>query len=277
MTLVLSCPHCGFSVSAQDKFCANCGKELLSTVPGRESSPEKPATVVCQTCGRVNAVTNEVCYGCGSPLAVSPTVGEQSKKTVPQSKHQSKKHTEPASPTKYVLIIFLIVAVLIIVLEYRNSPKGSSLLQNAVSPQQQSQQTDPAVLQEITQLESRIKINPKESEALLELANKLHDAKFYPRAIETYKQFLVMQPNNSDARVDLGICYFEIGEIQQAVNEIESVIKKNPNHQMASFNLGVIQLSSGNLPEAKKWLKKAAEIDPSSPAGQRAQELLQQH
>jgi tetratricopeptide (TPR) repeat protein len=109
------------------------------------------------------------------------------------------------------------------------------------------------------------------------LANSLHDAKFYPRAIETYKKYLTVDPKNHDARVDLGICYFETGNDKQAVIEIETVIKKQPKHQMAVFNLGIIQLSLQNMPEAKKWLKKCVELDPQSTAGLRAQQILQQH
>lgn len=168
------------------------------------------------------------------------------------------------------------LAIGIIGIEYVSAPSGGT---NPLTPppQLQTQTTDPSVLTEINNLEARTKADPKDSEALLQLANRLHDAKFYPRAIETYKQFLALKPNESDARVDMAICYFETEENQRAVQEIESVIKKQPNHQMATFNLGVIQLSMGNLEVSKKWLQKAVDIDPNSPAGQRAQELLKQH
>lgn len=273
MTSALSCPHCGSPVSAQDKFCANCGKQISVAAP---ASSAKPSTIVCTTCGRVNSSTNEICVGCGSPLIAAAAAEPRESATQAKPKQQTKKKRESALQTKYLLIIFVALAILIIVLEYRNAPNGSAS-QNRAASQQEVHSTDPSVLNEITNLETRVKTNPTDSQALLELANKLHDARFYPRAIETYKQFLALQPANADARVDMAICYFETGDSEQAVREIESVLKKEPKHQMAAFNLGVIQLSSGNLPEAKKWLKKAADLDPSSPAGQRAQELLQQH
>ncbi|MEW6061253.1 MAG: tetratricopeptide repeat protein [Bacteroidota bacterium] len=272
MTSTLSCPHCGSPISIGDKFCANCGKQISSS---RESSSEKPRTVVCPTCGRVNSASEEVCIGCGSLLVVQETMTEKTKESASQLKQPVKKKKGTVPQTRYVLMIFAILAVLIVVLEYRNAPKGS--MQNRPVSRQQEPQTDPSVLNEIRNLEVRVKANPNDSEALLQLANRLHDAKFYPRAIETYKQFLLLQPNNADARVDMAICYFETGDTKQAVSEIESVLQREPTHQMAAFNLGVIQLSSGNLPEAKKWLKKAVDIDSLSPAGQRARELLQQH
>ena len=177
--------------------------------------------------------------------------------------------------TNYVIGIFIALAIVIVAVEYFRSPSGDTHVHTPAI--QQAQPTDPSVLTEITNLEAKIKSDPKDSDALLQLANRLHDAKFYPRAIETYKQFLVLKPNDADARVDMAICYYETGDASQAVREIESVVKKHPKHQMAAFNLGVIQLSSGNLEESKKWLKKAVDIDSLSPAGQRARDLLHQH
>lgn len=272
MTSALSCPHCGSPVSAGDKFCAHCGKQISLH---RESSSEKSRTIVCSSCGRVNSATEEVCIGCGSPLVILSAAEQQTANTAHQPRQRAKQQKETVPIAKFAVIVFAILAVLIVVLEYRNAPKGNVPSRPVV--QQQEQQTDPSVLNEITTLEARVQANPKDSEALLQLANRLHDAKFYPRAIETYKQFLLLQPRNADARVDMAICYFETGDSKQAVREIESVLKREPTHQMAAFNLGVIQLSSGNLPEAKKWLKTAAEIDSLSPAGQRARELLLQH
>ena len=48
-------------------------------------------------------------------------------------------------------------------------------------------------------------------------------------------------------------------------------------HQMAMFNLGVILLSDNKTEESKRWLQKAIDIDPNSPAGERAKEILHQH
>lgn len=274
MTSVLHCPHCGAHVSVNDKFCAHCGKKIETQSSVDDQSRVKTNTVVCSSCGRVNPASEKSCYGCGSPLDVAPTAGELKKEPPPHKVQPKKKKKIPE--TNYVIGIFAALVLVIAVVEYLRSPTGDTHVHTPAA-QQQTQTTDPSVLTDIANLEARIKSNPNESDALLQLANKLHDAKFYPRAIETYKQFLALKPDDADARVDLAICYFETGEAPRAVQEIESVVKKHPKHQMALFNLGVIQLSSGNVDESKKWLKKAVDIDPSSPAGQRAQELLHKH
>ncbi|MEW5800150.1 MAG: tetratricopeptide repeat protein [Bacteroidota bacterium] len=273
MTSALHCPHCGASISAADKFCAHCGTKLISQTPESESPKTHQGTIVCASCGRVNPMSEKICFGCGSPLDAAPAVTE-TKKESSVSKTQAKKKKK-IPQTNYVIGIFIALAIVIIAVEYFRSPSGDTHVHTPAT--QQSQPTDPSVVTEITNLEAKIKSDPKDSDALLRLANMLHDAKFYPRAIETYKQFLALKPNDADARVDMAICYFETDDAPRAVREIESVVKQYPKHQMAVFNLGVIHLSSGNMDEAKKWLKKAVEIDSLSPAGQRARDLLHQH
>lgn len=274
MTSALHCPHCGAHVSENDKFCAHCGKKIETQSSAGEPSRVQQSTVVCSSCGRVNPASEKSCYGCGSPLEIAAHAGDIDKEHSSRKPNPKKKKQNPQ--TNYVVGIFVLLVVAIALFEYFRSPSGDPHVHTPAA-QQQTQTTDPSVLTEITNLEAKIKSDPKESDALLQLANRLHDAKFYPRAIETYKQFLALKPNDADARVDLAICYFETGESPRAVAEIESVVKKHPKHQMALFNLGVIHLSSGNMDEAKKWLQKAADIDPASPAGKRAQELLHQH
>jgi hypothetical protein len=58
------CPHCGATVTADEKFCGSCGKSIL--VPAQ----------LCPHCGTTVAVGEKVCYRCGkSPSQpVKPTV-----------------------------------------------------------------------------------------------------------------------------------------------------------------------------------------------------------
>ncbi len=219
----------------------------------------------------VNPSSSTVCFACGSDLAIVQTAVP-----VQQARSKPSKLTFAKLPLwlRSVIGIFGIYALVVIVLQWQELPSGS--VQNN-QQQAEHNHTDPSVIDHISQLEKEIAADPKNAELMLQLANALQDAKFFPRAIETYKNYIALNPKNPDAQVDLGICYFEVGNTDAAVKEIESVVRRQPAHQMAMFNLGVIQLSSQNMPEAKKWLKKCVEIDPQSTAGLRAQEILQQH
>lgn len=235
--------------------------------------------IVCSGCGVVNAPTNVSCTSCGSVLSVvnnNPVVSTSSTKT--------SKTDSAVTPQwlKVLLGVFVVYGIVMFIYEGMNLPSGSpqrgeqSTTQSQVQAQPQTQ-TDPAIVNTITELEKQLEANPNNAGTVLQFANTLHDAKFYPRAIEMYKKYIKLEPSNNDARVDLGICYFETGDLDQAVQEIESVVKKDPKHQMATFNLGIIQLSSQNMAEAKKWFKQCIAIDPQSTAGLRAQQILEQH
>ncbi len=170
--------------------------------------------------------------------------------------------------------VFIMYALVVVVIEWRNLPSGSvqRLQQPAVHDH-----SNPQIETQITEMERQLALDPKNATLKLQFANLLHDARMFPRAIEAYKSYLQSVPDNHDARVDMGICYYETGDAAQAVREIESVIKASPRHQMAMFNLGVIQLSLQNMSESNKWLKRCIEIDPQSTAGQRARQILEQH
>lgn len=136
-----------------------------------------------------------------------------------------------------------------------------------------------------------MKENPNDAGSKLLLANALHDAgthdaAYLPRAIEAYRSFLKAKPNDPNARVDLGICYFEVGKLDStrageffanAVKEMEAALKSDPKHQPGAFNLGIVQLYSGNFQESNKWFKKAVDLNPESDLGKRAKTILDQH
>ncbi|MDP1677750.1 MAG: tetratricopeptide repeat protein [Bacteroidota bacterium] len=232
-------------------------------------------TIVCSGCGVVNPPSSVSCSGCGSILVIA-------KSSVPgvSSASKSAKTETIGTPQwlKIILGVFVVYGIAMFIYEGMNLPSGSVQRGEQSMPQAQAQtQTDPAIVNKITELEKLLASDPNDAETILQFANALHDAKFYPRAVEMYKKYVALNPANNDARVDLGICYFEIGNLDQAVKEIEFVVKKDPKHQMAVFNLGIIQLSSKNLDEAKKWFKQCIAIDPQSTAGLRAQQILEQH
>ena len=86
-----------------------------------------------------------------------------------------------------------------------------------------------------------------------------------------------MQPKDADVRVDMGVCYYNLGDFKTAISEMEHALKYNPHHQIGFLNLGVVNLSAGNLEKSKEWLKKAVKENPNNDVGKRAKELLESH
>jgi tetratricopeptide (TPR) repeat protein len=105
-------------------------------------------------------------------------------------------------------------------------------------------------------------------------------------AIDAYTRYLQLKPADPNARVDLGICYFELGRsdstqspklFQAAVREMKTAIASAPTHQPAAFNLGVVSLFMGDTDEATKWFRKTIDLGPDTELGRRAKNLLEQH
>lgn len=129
----------------------------------------------------------------------------------------------------------------------------------------------------INALEEKVKQNPEDYQSLLQLAHLKNDSGLYSAAISNYKTYLEKFPNDADARVDMGVCYFNLKDYPTAIKEMETALKYSPNHQIAFLNLGIVNLAAGNLEKSKEWLQKAYDVNPKNEIGQRAEQLLKNH
>ncbi|MBK6915231.1 MAG: tetratricopeptide repeat protein [Ignavibacteriales bacterium] len=109
---------------------------------------------------------------------------------------------------------------------------------------------------------------------MLQLAHLKNDSGFYDKAIIDYTHYLEVNPSDADARIDMGVCYYNLQNYPKAIEEMEKALTYQPTHQIAHLNLGVVTMASGNIEAAKQWLEKAVKLNPNTDAGKRAQELL---
>ncbi len=281
----ISCGSCGAPLSLNDKFCAKCGTAVRwdSEPAASDEKPVTPSIVICPSCGIQNASVNTVCSGCGTQLADSAAAllarGSAGKKTT-DSQRKSERKTPGGKKLEswQVLSIagIIVIAVLAAIAVFRNSPKEVPAQEQAAESNA-APAVSPTLVADIEALQKSVDANPRDAEALLHLANALHDAKFMPRAIATYQKYLQLKPRDADARVDMGICYYESGDSPTALKEMQKALTVDPKHQMAMFNLGIVTLNQGNLALSNEWFKKAVEINPGTQIGQRAQQILTQH
>ncbi len=177
----------------------------------------------------------------------------------------------------------LVAVLLYVELSRDHVPAVASAAPPAGMPQPQLQ---PPPMTDLVPLEAAVTADPKNRAALLSLANAQHDNGLFMRAVETYKTYLQLQPNDPDARVDMGVCYFELGLADTvnpgrffslAITEMETAIRNAPTHQPSAFNLGVVHLRNGDLEASNRWFRKAVAMNSASELGKRAQQLLEQH
>jgi tetratricopeptide (TPR) repeat protein len=83
------------------------------------------------------------------------------------------------------------------------------------------------------------------------------------KAIANYQRVLTMNPNNLDAKTDLGACFVEgTGEPMKGIMMLREVVQTDPNHEMAQFNLGMLSVKSGQFAKAIDRFNKVLVINP---------------
>lgn len=244
-------------------------------------------TMQCGACGGAVRMSDTACPHCGAPLEFergSAARGTSDRSAAPAT---PARRMEPWKFVVAAAAVGLVLVFLVMELERDHAPARQEAVQApaGVDPDVESLRGD------IARLEREADSRPEDAALLLTLANRLHDLgmrdpSVLPGAIGRYERYLRMQPGDPNARVDLGICYFELGRqdsvrggelVGAAVREMRAVADADPRHQPAAFNLGVVHLYLGATDESNAWFRKAVAMAPETPLGKRAASLLEQH
>jgi cytochrome c-type biogenesis protein CcmH/NrfG len=239
--------------------------------------------IVCGACGAGVAAGAATCPSCGAGLRF-PTSVRQEKK--PQAR---KERNEPGKRTTEPWMVIAAISVLVLIgYVVYNAATTPASTPSAVGGPVVTPAMPPAVGQgpDLQGLEDAVRMRPADTEALLRLANAYHDAGRWEQAVMTYGKYLEARPGDPDARVDMGVCYFEWSKSvpakaqeyrARAIAEMKRALKEHPQHQAAAFNLGIVSLNSGDVRGSSEWFRRAAEMDGSTPLGQKARAMLEQH
>ncbi|MCZ7608759.1 MAG: tetratricopeptide repeat protein [Ignavibacterium sp.] len=231
----------------------------------------------CNQCGSKLEAHHKFCPECGAKINVS----KSSKSGADSNQNISAVNGKTLNPKIVYGILIGGVAVIALILLSSGMLDSSSGVVSSVNQNEQQSATNSGVnlnsLQMITELEEKVKQNPNDYQSLLELAHLKNDSGLFEAAIQNYKTYLEKNPADADARVDMGVCYFNLRDYPNAIKEMETALKYEPKHQIAHLNLGVVNLSAGNLAKSKEWLQKAYDLNPTNEIGQKAEQLLKNH
>lgn len=228
----------------------------------------------CSECGFKFDRDFKFCPECGT------ATGQKQSKVKNNSSVTSKQNeTKNLNPKViYGIIIGAIAIIVIIIFSSGILDTATTAPINQVQGQSNfSSGVNMNNMQAINDLEEKVKQNPDDHQSLLELAHLKNDSGLFEAAILNYKTYLEKHPDDADARVDMGVCYYNLKDFNNAIKEMETALKYAPNHQIAFLNLGVVNLSAGNLQVSKDWLQKAYDINPTNEVGQKAEQLLKNH
>lgn len=276
------CGSCGAGVTFGAERCPACGERLSWSA----AAPAAGAGKACLNCGQLNEPGAGTCSSCGAKLGMvkGQRGGQQQRKQQSVRDAKPKRVIEPWQIIAVVAVLALVGVLAYVELSRDHAPTAAPAAASAPMTMPPMMQQQPAV--DIAALEAAVKVSPNDTKTVLALANGLHDNGEYLRAVEVYTKYLKTHPKDPDARVDMGVCYYQLG-MQDTVNtaryfalaitEMEAALRGTPTHQPAAFNLGVVNLQKGDLDISNRWFRKAVELGPTTDLGTRAQRMLQQH
>lgn len=266
-----TCSSCG-SIKPDDRsVCDICGHDARS-----EARTEPPTEAAAA--GRGPASSASAAMPAAMPAATPKQARGPQRPSATRSAKAGRKDAAPAlfSTPQWIAIVvaaFILGGVLSASFISRDAGTASGGATTAGNAGDGAQPD----MQRLTETRAAMEANPDNPDALLAYSHALHDSGMPAQAIVQYKRYLEFRPDDPDARVDLGICYFETKDYATAISEMERAVAKFPDHQLGNYNLGIVNLNAGNKDKAREWFEKARDIDPSSPHGQNAAQLLGEH
>src|SRR5687767_3934143 len=128
----------------------------------------------------------------------------------------------------------------------------------------------------VQQLTATIKNEPQNADARAQLGNVYFDAERWSDAIQWYEQSLKIDPDDPNVSTDLGVSYYYTNRTDEALAQFERSLKLNPNHTKTLLNKGIVlAFGKQDLAAAAEEWKKVVTIAPDSPEGQAARRALE--
>ncbi len=231
---------------------------------------------ICKVCGNISALEDIFCSKCGDQFSATP-----------------EKPPNFKSRNRHLVLIVLIGVALLVVWLVRK-PVTQESVQDGQDGHVHSEADGhdhkilnmETVVEEIAALEKTVAADPQDFESLLALAHRYQDTGQLLKSINYYTKYLQYNPTNADARIDLGVNYYQLAfedtiqrmsHFKMAIAEMRSALKYSPEHQLGHFNLGIINLQIGNINESINWFNKCIEIDSRSDIAKKAKDILEQH
>ncbi len=174
-----------------------------------------------------------------------------------------------------VVIAFLvgfITGATVAILKGKTGAQGPAVVQK---PQMAPAPAPPGpspleVASKIQTLKDIVKKDPTNLPAWVELGNLYFDSNQPKEAIEAYKQYLAVKPDNADVRTDMGIMYRNLGDFDRALEEFRKAAQSDPKHVNSRYNIGLVLLhDKRDIKGAIQAWEDYLRVDPNSDRAER--------
>jgi cytochrome c-type biogenesis protein CcmH/NrfG len=127
----------------------------------------------------------------------------------------------------------------------------------------------------VKQLEDTLKNDPKNLDALTELAGMHAEQGNFDEAVKWYKQAVDVDPKNIETRNYLGEALFQGNHVEESLAEFKGTLDINPTHPEALFDYGYVLLQGKNDTQGaiQSW-EKLVKTNPNFDQLDRVKQLI---
>ena len=119
-------------------------------------------------------------------------------------------------------------------------------------------------------LESQLQKKPNHVPILIRLAQIARENGKPAEAIPYLRRIIQLEPKNTEARLELGRNLYDTGDVTGALEQTNQLLTEDPKNADALYNMGAIYANSSKPEVARDYWKRAVASDPASDSGKRA-------
>jgi tetratricopeptide (TPR) repeat protein len=119
--------------------------------------------------------------------------------------------------------------------------------------------------EEANALHQTVRMEPRNGEALCDLAALLHRLDRLPEALAFAQQAVNLRPSHARAQFILGSVLLTSGDMAGAERHLRESIRLKPDFVEAQHNLARTLRDPGQIPEAEQWFRQALHFGPPNP------------
>lgn len=128
-------------------------------------------------------------------------------------------------------------------------------------------------MEAIQRLRERVEADPKDAEAVLELANANFQIERWDRARDLYTQYLGLRPANPNVLSDLGVTHRELGQFDRALDLFRQAQRMDAAHWQSVYNeVVVLAFNLEQYGAADEAISRLRRMQPSNPDVERLAE-----
>ena len=126
------------------------------------------------------------------------------------------------------------------------------------------------------EFQKALELDPSYADAMTNLGVTQAQQGHWEEAVATYRKAisLPIYPNPEVAYANLGWAYLNLDKPREAEESYRTAIQLQPRFPQAYYFLGVVLDRQGRKDEARAAFRAARDLDPESPFGRKAQDLL---